>query len=239
MQAVIPAAGAGTRLGSLTEQRPKVLLPVDGQPLMEYAFETLAELPVDEVLVVIGYRGEQIVEHFGDRYGELPITYIHQRDRQGLAHAVELAGEHLDGPFIVHNGDNIINTNLDAVVDPVVDGSVDGSILVEQVTEAHAKETGVLEVTDGRVRRVVEKPDDPSSTLVTTGFYVLPEPAIHACALAQPRDTGERELTTAVDLLARAQYDIEPVPIDGWRVNVNTELDINRATRLLNDDTSD
>ena len=231
MQAVIPAAGEGTRLEELTNEQPKVLVEVAGKPLMQYAFETVIDVGAEELVVIIGYRGEQVIEHFGDSFDGVPITYVHQRKREGLAHAISLAKPHVDGQFIVQNGDNIIRSDLERVVEAATEHA--GALLVEGVTQEEASRTGVVTTEDGLVTGVVEKPVDPPSTIATTGFFVLPEVAFHACALVRPGETGERELSHAIDLLASAGHSIVPVPVDGWRANVNTQEDINRVEQLI------
>lgn len=234
---IIPAAGEGSRLGGLTDDRPKPLVEVAGRPLIRHAIETLSSLGVDEVVVVIGYRGEAIVEHLGDGAAGVPLTYVHQRERHGLAHAIELAMEITTGPAVVHNADNIFERPPTGAIEPVTNGPADGTVVVEEVSRAAAGEAGVVEVEDERITRLVEQPADPPSTTATTGVYVLPAAVAHACSLVRPGPTGERELTAAVDLLVRAGYDIRAIPVDGWRSNVNTPADLERAERRLSDAT--
>jgi GTP:adenosylcobinamide-phosphate guanylyltransferase len=107
MQALIPAAGRGTRLGERTETRPKGLVDIAGRPLLAHVFETAADAGTDELVVVIGYEKPQIVDHFGDSFAGVPITYVHQREQLGLGHAVLQAESHVDGPFLLLNGDNV------------------------------------------------------------------------------------------------------------------------------------
>jgi glucose-1-phosphate thymidylyltransferase len=82
------------------------------------------------------------------------------------------------------------------------------------------------------VTGIVEKPDDPPSSLVTTGCYVLPEDIFHACALLQLSAEGEYQLSEAVGLLVRAGYEVATVRV-GERVNVNTSEDMERASELV------
>ena len=107
---------------------------------------------------------------------------------------------------------------------------VDATVLVDEATPEEAAETGVL-VTggDGRLTAVVEKPDDPPSRLVLTGLSAFDPDAFHACHLVQLSDRGEYELADAVDLLVQAGRRVETVPFGGWRVNVNTPADRQRA----------
>ncbi len=231
MDAVIPAAGRGSRLGELTDDRPKGLVDVAGRPLLAHVFETATEAGADELVVIVGYEAAQIVDRFGDVFEEVPITYVHQRERLGLGHAVLQAEPHVEGTFLLLNGDNVFAGS----VAPAVAG-VDGAgavLVVEEVSPAVAATTGVIETDEaGLVTGIVEKPDDPPSTLVTTGCYVLPEDVFHACALLRPSAEGEYQLSEAVGLLVRAGYDVATVRL-GERMNVNTPDDVEQASELV------
>ena len=234
MQAVVLAAGEGTRLEPLTEDRPKGLVPVAGQPLLDHCFSSLAALGIDEFVVVVGYHAEAIIDRYGDAFETIPITYVHQRERLGLAHALLQAEPHIDGDFVLLNGDNVFRANLDEALDRHRDTDATVTLLVDTVTPEAARETGVLSIDeDGEVTGLVEKPSDPPSTLVTTGFFVFDPVIFHACHLVQPSDRGEYELADAIDLVLGAGHHIETVELDGWRVNVNTEGDIETVEAAL------
>ena len=231
MDAVIPAAGRGSRLSDLTDDRPKGLVDVAGRPLLAHAFETAVEAGADKLVVIVGYEAGQIVDRFGDAFAGIPITYVHQREREGLGHAVLQAKPYVDGTFLLVNGDNVFVGS----VEPAVAGveGADAVLAVEEVSPAVARTTGVIETDErGRVSGIVEKPAEPSSTLVTTGCYVLPEDVFHACALLRPSAEGEYQLSEAVGLLVRAGYEVATVRL-GERVNVNTPADVERASELV------
>lgn len=232
MDAVVPAAGRGTRLGSLTDEAPKGLVDVAGRPLLSYVLETLVDASVDELIVVVGYEGERIVDHYGDSYGGVPITYVWQREQLGLGHAVLQAAPHVDGPFVVLNGDNVFGGGIEPAIRRATTTDVDAVLLVEDVSREEAAETGVVEVENGRITGLREKPDEPSSTLVTTGC-VLPESVFHACRLLRPSPRGEYELSEAVHLLVESRHVVEFVRSEDWRVNINERSDIADAAELL------
>ena len=235
MDAVIPAAGRGSRLDELTDDRPKGLVDVAGRPLLAYALETAVEAGATGLVVVVGYEASQIVDWFGDAFGGVPITYVHQHERKGLAHAVSRAEPHVDGTFLLVNGDNVFIPSVEPAVAAATE--VDAVLAVEEVASEVAATNGVIETDDaGRVTGIVEKPDDPPSTLVTTGCYVLPEEVFHACALLRPSADGEYQLSEAVGLLVRAEYDVATVRL-GERVNVNTPGDVERASELVDGET--
>lgn len=235
MDAVIPAAGEGTRLRPLTDDRPKGLIEVYGKPLLTHCFEQLLDVTdIGEFIVIVGYRKADIIAYYGDEFQGTPIRYVHQREQLGLGHAVSLAESYIDTDFIVHNGDNIARGNLEAAISRQQRSGIDAALLVDRVPEAEAKTTGVVQTDDtGRVMGIIEKPDNPPSRLVTTGFYVLPPEVFAALEIIRPSERGEYELTDAVDLLAQAGMNIKAISLDGWRVNINARDDIRRAERLL------
>jgi glucose-1-phosphate thymidylyltransferase len=238
MYGVVLAAGEGTRLRPRTAERPKGLVEVAGHPLLTHCFETLRALGIDELVVVVGYRGEQIVSYYGDRFGDLPLTYASQTERAGSADALLSAEPRMDldadAALLVLNGDNVCRANLGDVIDRHRDSNADATLLVDEVSRADAATTGVVSFDDeGNVTGLVEKPDDPPSTTVPRGFYAFSPRIFEACRAIDPSSTGEYELTTAVDWLLGDGGRVETVGLEGWCVNVNTESDRTRAETLL------
>jgi glucose-1-phosphate thymidylyltransferase len=209
------------------------MVDVAGQPLLAHVFETLLESGVEKLVVAVGYRAGVIVDHFGDSFEGVPITYVHQREQRGLGHAVAQTDPLVDEPFVVLNGDNVIAGTLREPIAVQDRDDVDAVLGVDRVTLETARETGVVTVEDGRVTGIVEKPADPPSRWVTTGCYVLPETIFDALELIRPSDRGEYELTDAIGVLIRAGVTVEAVELETDRVNVNTPADIDRAEQLL------
>ncbi|WP_254921609.1 sugar phosphate nucleotidyltransferase [Halorubrum sp. Ea1] len=105
-------------------------------------------------------------------------------------------------------------------------------LAVEEVSAEITTTTGVLETDEaGRVTGIVEKSAELSSTLVTTGCYVLPADVFHACALLQSSAEGEYQLSEVLGLLVRAGYDVATLRFGG-RMNVNTPADVAWASEL-------
>jgi glucose-1-phosphate thymidylyltransferase len=209
------------------------MVEVAGEPLLTHVFETLLEAGVDELVVIVGYEMEGIVSHYGDEFRGIPITYAHQREQKGLAHAVLQAEPHVDGQFVVLNGDNVFADGIGPAVERASEPEVDAALLVEEVSPEAARDTGVVEVEGDRVTGVIEKAEEPPSTLATTGCYVLPAEVFAAIRLLRPSERGEYELTDAVGVLVRAGSRIEAVQYGGQRWNVNKPADIQRAAGLL------
>lgn len=236
MQAIVPAAGEGTRLQPLTADRPKGLVEVSGEPLLTHCFNALFSVGVDELVVVVGYHGDEIRERYGDDFRGIPVTYVEQGKPRGLAHALLQAEPYVAGPFVQLNGDNVVRANLGDAVARRRETGADAVLLVERVPRKWARETGVCVTDDdGRLRRVLEKPPDPPSRLVQTGFFAFSPTIFEACRAVEPSDRGEYELSDAVTHLLESGRCVETVRMEGWRVNVNSLDDLRRAERRLDD----
>ncbi|WP_255194890.1 bifunctional sugar-1-phosphate nucleotidylyltransferase/acetyltransferase [Halorarius litoreus] len=217
MQAVILAAGEGTRIRPLSEEVAKPMLPVAGEPLAARVADVAVAAGVDELVFIVGYRAEGVRAHFGDRYRGVPVHYAEQADQRGTADAVLAAREYLDGPFLVLNGDN--RYDLESVADLVDRGP---SVGVHQV--ADPTNYGVVRVDDGVVTDIVEKPDDPPTDLANTGAYHFPADAAEMLEVPES-ERGEHELTDVLASIAET-HTVRPVRLDRW-------MDVGRPWELL------
>ncbi|WP_435063661.1 UTP--glucose-1-phosphate uridylyltransferase AglF [Halobaculum sp. EA56] len=237
MQAVVLAAGEGTRLRPLTEDKPKGMVEVDGAPILTHCFDNLVDLGASELIVVVGYMKEKIIQHYGDEYEGVPITYAHQREQKGLAHALLTVEDHIDDDFMLILGDNVFEANLQDVVRRQAEDRADAAFLVEEVPMEEASRYGVCDTNKyGEIVDVVEKPDDPPSNLVMTGFYTFTPAIFHACHLVQPSDRGEYEISDAIGLLLESGRTIDAIPLDGWRMDIGYPEDRDEAERRLQDE---
>ncbi len=83
MDAVVLAAGEGTRLRPLTEDKPKGMVEVADQPLLTHCFDQVIDLGAEQLVVVVGYMKEKIIDHYGDEYRGVPITLPAQTEGAG------------------------------------------------------------------------------------------------------------------------------------------------------------
>ncbi len=181
MKAVVLAAGKGERLIPLTETRPKHLLPVGGRPLLEWSLEGLAEVGVDEVLLVTHYMEDQLKYHFGDgsELG-LSIAYVRQEEMRGTADAFRMGEAFADGEeFIGLYGDLFVHPDC---FKTLLKAHRSGETTLCVVPVAVPSQTGVVEVEGDVVTNIVEKPtpgEEPSD-LGNAGVYVF-TPEIFQC----------------------------------------------------------
>ncbi len=234
MKAVVLAAGKGTRLRPLTEDKPKGMVKISGKPILTHCFDHLVSLGAEEFVVVVGYRKEDIISHFGDSYNGVPITYSHQREQNGLAHALLTVEEHIHDDFMLMLGDNIFQANLGDVVKRQQEDRADAAFLVEEVPYDEASRYGVCDTNDyGEITEVIEKPDSPPTNLVMTGFYTFSPAIFHACHLVQPSNRNEYEISEAIDLLIHSGRTIDAIRIDGWRMDIGYPEDQELAEQRL------
>ena len=207
MQTVILAAGEGTRMRPLTGATPKPMLPVADRPLVAHTADAAVSAGVDELILVVGYHGEQVRSYFGDEYRGVPVTYAVQEAQLGTAHAVRAARDALEGPFAVLNGDDLYDPGgLGALLSG---GPAVGTHRVED-----PRAYGVFECDGDEVTGIVEKPVDPPSDRVNVGAYVFPAAAREWLDVPES-ERGEHELT---DVLARVidRETVRTVPVDRW-----------------------
>lgn len=233
MQAIVPAAGRGTRLRPLTDDRPKGLVEVAGKPILTHCFESLLAAGVDDIVVVVGYRGEDIVDYYGDDFRGVSLTYAWQTEQLGLGHAVSTAEAHVSGDVVVWNGDNVGEVNLSETVEHHRRTDAATTLLVDEVSRERAGEGAVFVLEDDELVGLVEKPDEPPSTVIPRGVYVFSERIFDALAGVEPSARGEYELTDAIDALFDEAARVEVVDLEGWLLNVNTAADVTEGTRRI------
>jgi bifunctional UDP-N-acetylglucosamine pyrophosphorylase/glucosamine-1-phosphate N-acetyltransferase len=208
MQAVILAAGEGTRMRPLTETVPKPMLPVGDRPLVAHTVDAAVDAGATELLFVVGYEADRVREHFGDEYRGVQLSYAVQEEQLGTAHAAAAAREHLDGDFVVLNGDDLYDrAAIEALFDacPAV-----GAYRVDD-----PRPYGVFSLDGERVTGVVEKPDDPPSNRVNVGAYHFPAEAADWLTEVEESERGEYEITDVVERLVGAR-EVRAVPVERW-----------------------
>lgn len=233
MKAVIPVAGIGKRLRPHTFTLPKALLNVAGKPILGHIIDSLIEMGVEQLIPIIGYKGDLIREYMDETY-DIPIDYVVQKEQKGIAHAVSLTREFADeSELIIILGDTIIKTDFAKIPD-----AGEAVLGVHEVSDP--RRFGVCEVEKGVITSIVEKPDEPSSSLALIGLYYFKDSRglYEACAEIIEKDIttkGEYQITDALGKMIENGVQFKPYKIDGWFDcgKVETLLETNRV--LLDD----
>ncbi|HLY77550.1 MAG TPA: sugar phosphate nucleotidyltransferase, partial [Thermoplasmata archaeon] len=233
MKGLLLAGGHGTRLRPLTFTGNKHMIPIANQPILFYGLKHLAQAGIREVGIVLGPLHEGIREAIGngEAFG-LRVTYIHQGDPKGLAHAVLCAREFLgDDPFVMYLGDNLLQ---EGVTEFIRIFEREHPAAVVGVTTVEAPEHyGIVELEGAEIRSIEEKPSKPKSNQALIGVYLF-GPAIHPIIAAlTPSGRGELEITEAIWRLHEAGGRVIPHAVSGWWKDTGRPEDLLAANSLV------
>jgi glucose-1-phosphate thymidylyltransferase len=214
MKIVIPAAGEGTRLRPHTHTQPKVLLNVAGKPILGHILDPLVRLKPSKVIFIVSAHSEKIAEFVRRNYS-FKVSFVRQDNPQGLGHAVYMARSEIgDEPVLIILGDTIVNQDLFKKMQTKHDW-----LGVKPVKDP--QRFGIAEVTNGIVRRLVEKPEHPKGNLALIGLYFIHSTEIfHDCLEEVIRGKittgGEFQLTDVLQLMIEKGIKFRTVEVKEW-----------------------
>ncbi|MBC8312585.1 MAG: nucleotidyltransferase family protein [Candidatus Marinimicrobia bacterium] len=165
MKAIIPVAGHGTRLEPHTLKLQKCLLPVGGKPVLEHLLDRIIQVGITDVTLIIGHLGEQ-VEDFCSSFNNANFTFVEQKHRLGLGHAVYQGLDELDEPVLIVLGDAILELDYNKLIK-----SQHSTIGVAPVPDP--ERFGIVEIENNRITKFWEKPENPPSNLAISGIYYI------------------------------------------------------------------
>jgi glucose-1-phosphate thymidylyltransferase len=235
MKGLVLSGGKGTRLRPITFTSAKQLLPIANKPVLFYCLEQLADAGVTDVGIVVGETKDEIRQAVGDgsRFG-VRATYIEQDRPAGLAHAVKVSKPFLkDDPFIMVLGDNLLRDGVASIVGKFRSDPTNCQILLTQVK--NPAQFGVVELRDGKVVRLVEKPKEFVSDLALVGVYLFDANVFKATEEIRPSFRGELEITDAIQWLVSNGYTVRPHLVTGWWKDTGKLSDILEANRMVLD----
>ena len=235
MKALILAGGTGSRLRPLTYTSAKQLIPIANKPILFYAVEAIRDAGITEIGVIVGDTADEVKEALGDgnQFG-VKFTFIPQDAPLGLAHAVLTAEEFLgDSSFLMFLGDNLIAAGVTHLVEQFQANQPDAMVLLSRVPEP--QRFGVVELKEGRVVRLVEKPKVPPSDLALVGVYLFQSKILEACRSIKPSGRGELEITDAIQWLVDEGLRVDPSIVEGWWKDTGKPEDVLAANHLVLD----
>ena len=216
MKAIIPVAGAGTKLRPHTYTQPKALIPLAGKTILSIIMDQLENAGIHEFIFIVGYLGDKIQDYVKERYPALKTHFVQQNERHGIGHAIYLTREIVgDDEIFIVLGDSICEYDVKDVLNKP--NSVLG---VKRVDDP--RDFGVAEINeDGFISRVVEKPHIPKSNMALVGIYRIKETAtLFSCLENNIRNNlmshGEYNLTDAIECMIRQGAKIQPYKVQNW-----------------------
>ncbi len=216
MKAIIPVAGAGTKLRPLTYTQPKALIPIAGKTILGVIVDQLIDAGVTEFVFVIGYLGEKIQRYIDKTYPHLKHTFVTQNDRRGTGHAIWLTRDAVgDDEVMIVLGDTVCDYNVKEVLNSPV-----SQIGVRKVDDP--RRFGVAELNEkDNVIRMVEKPLIPKSNMAMVGIYYIKETAAMYDALNRhlndtADENGEYHLTSALQHMQEDGIVLHAFRVNNW-----------------------
>ena len=230
MKGVILAGGTGSRLHPLTRITNKHLLPIYERPMVTWGIETLVSAGVTELMLVTGgtHAGEFLrLLGNGHEYGIDRLLYAYQERPGGIAEAIGLTERFVDGDrVVVLLADNVFERSPRSAVANFQAQEKGARLLLARIDDpAHLRHLGVPELDgDDRIRRIVEKPDDPPSHYAVTGVYFYDEQVFEVIPTLRPSGRGELEITDVNNWYVerrQMEYDV----LDGFWGDAGESID--------------
>jgi dTDP-glucose pyrophosphorylase len=218
MKAVVLGAGLGKRLSSVTANMPKVLLKVGEKTLIEHNVDKLRKIGINDIAVVIGYKGEMVKEVLGNS-----VTYYEQREQLGTAHAFLCAENFIDEPyFLGMNGDMFFT-------DPLTDFI---KLKPSAVAVYHFEDTrrfGRMEIKDGRLVTVKEKTEKSGPGFVNAGVYLFPKQIFELIRKTPLSPRKEYEITDTVQMIINKGLKFTVYKLKGFWTDIAYLTDLEKA----------
>ncbi len=232
LKALILAGGRGKRLDGFTNDNNKCLFPFRGKPLIEYGFENAQRIGIAEIVVVVGYLAENIINKYGTRFGACAIQYVIQREQLGLVHAIECSKNAMgDSDFFLMLGDEFfIDPRHDSMIRAFYESNafVTCGITIAPSLKLISNTYSILfDENSRRIYRLIEKPENPTNFLMGTG-NVLFRNGIFRYIDKTPinQNRGERELPDLIQCSIDDGKNVFYHVLASEYVNVNTVDDI-------------
>lgn len=218
---VIMAGGLGSRMGALTRDTPKPMLPIDERPVLQIIIEQFRRQGFRRFSIAVNYLAECIVDHFGNGSAfDVEIDYLREEKRLGTAGALGLIAQRPDHPFVVTNGDVLMNEYFGDILDEHRSHAADITVMVRDYEMQVPY--GVVEEHEGRAASIIEKP--VHNFKVNAGVYCLSPAVLGLVPENSFFDMPELfNAAVAANLRARIQR------INGYWIDIGRISDYERA----------
>ncbi|TYB30646.1 MAG: NTP transferase domain-containing protein [Candidatus Mcinerneyibacterium aminivorans] len=218
MKAIIPAAGIGTRLRPHTYNRPKAMVEVAGKPILAHIIDRVNKINPEEIVIIVGYQKDMLINWINKRYPDLNITFITQQKMLGLGHAIYMAKDNIskNEELLIILGDTIVDIDIKKLIN-----SDYSRIVTKQVD--NPKRFGIAELNkDKFITNLVEKPDNPSTNKALIGVYYIKESqklfeSLKYIINNNIKTKGEFQITDALNYMVEKQKDkMKTYDVKNW-----------------------
>lgn len=218
----IMAGGFGTRLKPLTDECPKPLLKVGGKPILESIIERFIEFGFHNFYISTHYLPEKIREYFGDgSKWKISITYVHEENPLGTGGALGLLPESIPQlPLVMMNGDVLTKVNFKQLVDFHDSQNPDATVCVSEFE--YQIPYGVVESTEHRLERIVEKPIH--RVFINAGIYVISNKVIQSV-----KKNSKMDMPTLLDQIMQNNGFVATFPIHEYWLDIGQKNDFAKA----------
>jgi dTDP-glucose pyrophosphorylase len=237
MKALILAAGRGKRLGDQSDEHNKCMLPLAGKPLVQYSLENAARAGVDEIVIVVGYHAEEIINEYGVRFEGVRVRYVIQDEPKGLVHAIDCSRRAIgDSDFMLFLADEILQDPRHPEMLRRFEDE-DLFVICGVVHEPRADEIRktyaiIQNDVDQRIYRLIEKPRNPPNDIRGTGNCIFRAGIFEYLELTPINQSRrEKELPDLIQCAIDDGHRVKSFEIGDSYININTAEDIAIAER--------
>jgi len=221
MKAVVLAAGLGKRLATVSVEKPKVLVKIGEKTLIERNLDKLRKLGINQIALVIGYKGEMVKEVVGET-----VTYYEQKEQLGTAHAFYCAKNFINEPFFLAlNGDMFFTDPLTDIIK-----LKPPAIAVYRVEDA--RRYGRLEIKDGKLVSVKEKTPESTPGFINAGVYLFPKEIFKWIEKTPLSPRKEYEVTDTIQMLINEGWHFTAYELKGFWRDIAYISDIEEAQQI-------
>jgi dTDP-glucose pyrophosphorylase len=237
--AVILAAGSGTRLGYLGHLLPKTLFPIYDRPIIHHIIDLLEKTGIENAFIVVKYHKEKIFEYFKNINSSLKINidFINQEKLDGTANAIALTKKYnKNNDFLTILGDEYF-THKD--LNPMFElfykkDAIAAEAVIEETNIESLRQTCCADIeNDGRIIEIIEKPKEPKHRYRGCGIYMF-KPEIFEYIKNTEEDPfrKEKDITTVINNVAK-DMKAYAYMLDGFHININNYEELYNATKLI------
>jgi NDP-sugar pyrophosphorylase family protein len=230
MQAVILAAGRGSRLNPITIKRSKAMLPILGKPIVARVIESIAACQIRNFILVVNSKDEDIMRYFRQQSDlDVEITFVHQPERKGMADALQHAAPHLHQDFVLSACDNLVS---DQDVQRMLamwrsQPQLNAVLALMKVPYEQIRKSGIVHLQGDLVTHIVEKPDPDQapSDIASLPLYCFSQKLLDYLPLVKPSPRGEFELQDAIEMLIQRDGGVKGCMVQR-RLTLTTAADL-------------